>query len=173
MNEAANAHGRYFVRCYRPDGSLRWSAIAENVVTTVGKDLALDSYLSGAAYTVNGPFLGLISSVSFVGVAATDTMAVHPGWTEAGLANAPTYGPTRPTSVFAPAAGGSKTTAPATVFSISSTGTIKGAFLVFGPGAVSTIDSPLGTLYSAGLFTGGNQPVDNGDTLNVTYTASL
>jgi hypothetical protein len=58
-------------------------------------------------------------------------------------------------------------------FAITATDTISGAFLVFGSGAVSTVSSTAGTLYSAGTFSGGNRSVLNGDTLNVSYTASL
>ena len=58
-------------------------------------------------------------------------------------------------------------------FAITGSGTIKGCFLVFGTGALSTIDNTAGTLYSAGLFTGGDKVVVNTDTLNVSYSASL
>ena len=55
----------------------------------------------------------------------------------------------------------------------TATGTAKGVFLVFGSGAVSTIDSTAGVLYSAGLFTGGDQAVVFTNTVTVTYAAGI
>lgn len=151
-------------------------APAHNLVTTVGKNLALDTLLAGSAYTTTGPYLGLISNVSYTtGPAAGDTMASHGGWTEAGGTNAPTYTAPRKTLSFSAASGGSKATSTAASYAITS-GTnviIKGCFLVLGSGALATIDNTAGTLYSAGLFTGGDKTVSNGDTLTVTYTASM
>lgn len=171
--EQAHAHGTYTVECFGPDGKLKWRDTAENVVCTVGKNLALDTYLAGAAYTVTGPFMGLISSTAFSAVAAADTMASHAGWLEAGNANTPTYTSPRKTAAWSAAAAGSKSLSAALVFAITGSGTIKGCFLVYGSAAVSTIDSTLGVLYSAGLFSGGDKVVANGDTVNVSYTASL
>lgn len=144
-----------------------------NTVVTVGKDLMLDTALAGSAYTVTGPFLGLISSVSYSAIAAGDTMASHAGWTEAGVTNAPTYTGPRKTAAWNAASSGSKALSSALSFAITGTGTVKGAFLVYGTGAVSTIDNTSGTLYSAGLFSGGDRAVINGDTLNVSYSTSL
>lgn len=171
--EQANATGFFTVECRNKKGKLKWTDTIQNLVTTVGKNLALDTYLAGAAYTVVGPFLGLISSVSYSAVAAGDTMASHAGWTEAGNANAPTYSGNRKTAAWNAAAGGSKALSAALSFAITGAGTVKGAFLVFGTGAVNTIDDTNGVLYSAGLFTGGDKSVVNTDTLNVSYTASL
>lgn len=171
--EAAEAHGTYTVECIGPDGEVKWTETIENVVTTVGKNLALDTYLAGAAYTVVGPYLGLISSASFSAVAAGDTMTSHAGWLEAGNANAPTYTSPRKTAAWSAASAGAKALSAALSFAITGTGTVKGCFLVLGAGAVSTIDNTAGTLYSAGLFTGGDKIVANLDTLNVSYTASL
>ena len=148
----------------------------DNVVTTVGKNLALDTYLAGSAYTVTGPFIGLISNVSYTtGPAAGDTMASHGGWTEAGGTNAPTYTAPRKTAAWSAASGGSKALSSNLSFAITS-GTnviIKGCFMVYGSGAVSTIDNTAGTLYSAGTFSGGDKTVSNGDTLTVSYSTSL
>lgn len=152
----------------------QWQDVAPNIVTTVGKNLALDSFLAGSSYTVVGPFMGLISSVSYTAVALGDTMASHSGWLEAGATNAPSYTAPRKTAAWSAASSGAKALSASLTFSATATaGTIKGCFLVFGSGAVSTIDSTAGTLYSAGLFTGGDQPVVNGNTLNISYTASL
>ena len=52
-------------------------------------------------------------------------------------------------------------------------GTLVGAFIVLGTGAVSTLMSTAGTLLSAGAFTGGNQPVNSGNVVQVTYTLSV
>jgi hypothetical protein len=70
MTEHAEAHGFYTVECIGPDGKVKWTDTIPNVVTTEGKNLALDTYLAGSSYTVVGPFMGLISSVSFTAVAA-------------------------------------------------------------------------------------------------------
>jgi len=173
IGERAEAHGRYEVECVGPDGTLKWRDTIENVVCTVGKNLALDTFLAGSGYTVTGPFMGLISATSWSAVSASDTMASHAGWLEAGAANAPTYSGTRKTAVWSAAASGSKALSTALSFSITSSATVKGAFIVFGPGAVNTIQDAGGTLWSAGTFGTGDKAVVNGDVLNVNYSAAL
>src|SRR5512139_3422338 len=141
MNEGADLHGHYEVECIGPDGQVKWRDVIENTVVTVGKNLALDTILAGSAYTVTGPYMGLISSVSYSAIEAGDTMASHAGWTEAGNANEPTYTAPRKTCAWSAASAGSKALSSALSFAITGTGTIKGAFLVFGTGALSTIDN--------------------------------
>lgn len=150
----------------------KWATECPNVVTTVGKNLALDTYLAGSAYTVVGPYMGLINTNASAAVVG-DTMTSHAGWLEVGGANAPTYTAPRKTCAWSAAGSGSKALSSALSFAITGSGTVGGCFLVFGSGALSTIDNTAGTLYSAGAFTGGSKTVANGDTLNVSYTASL
>ena len=173
VNESGKAHGRFVAECFDKDGKFKWRDTIENVVCTVGKNVALDAYLAGAAYTVTGPFMGLISSVDYSAVAAADTMTSHAGWKEAGATNAPTYTAPRKTCAWDAAAAGSKALSAALSFVFTGAGTVKGCFLVYFTGAVNTIDNTDGTLYSAGLFTGGDKTVADTDTLNVTYIASL
>ena len=152
----------------------RWASDEPNTVLTAGKNLALDTFLAGSAYTVVGPYMGLISSASYSAIAAADTTASHAGWLEAGNANAPTYTAPRKTCAWSAAAAGSKALSAALSFAITGTGTVKGAFLSYGTGAVSTIDDVThGTLYSAGLFGTGDRAVLSGDTLNVSWTGSM
>lgn len=172
LGEMMQARGIFRATLTRA-GEVIWTDEFENTVVTVGKNLALDTFLAGAAYTVTGPFMGLISSVSFSAISAADTMASHAGWTEAGNANAPTYTAPRKTAAWSAASGGSKSLSAALSFAITGTGTVKGAFLVYGSGAVSTIDNTSGVLFSAGLFSGGDRAVVNLDTLNISYTVSL
>lgn len=152
---------------------MMWSDVFANVVCTIGKNVMLDAALAGSAYTVVGPYMGLISSTSYSAVAVGDTMASHAGWLEAGATNAPTYTAPRKTCAWSAASGGSKALSASLSFSMTGTGTVKGCFIVYGTGALSTIDNTAGTLYSAGLFTGGDQPVVNGNTLAVSYSTSL
>lgn len=173
QTETANATGVFTAECIGPDGKVKWQDQFPNTVTTVGKNLALDTYLAGSSYTVTGPYMGLISSTSYSAISAADTMSSHAGWLEAGNANAPTYTSPRKTAAWSSASSGSKALSSALSFSITGSGTVKGCFLVYGSGAVTTIDNTSGTLYSAGLFSGGDKVVSNGDTLNVSYTASL
>jgi hypothetical protein len=173
MQEEAGIHGRYTVECIGPDGQVKWTDTIENTVATVGKNLALDTFLAGSSYTVTGPYMGLISSTSYSSISAADTMASHAGWLEAGNANAPTYTSPRKTAAWSSASAGAKALSSALSFAITGTGTVKGAFMVYGSGAVTTIDNTSGTLLSAGLFSGGDKAVGNGDTLNVSYSMSM
>lgn len=182
VHEQADAQGKYTVQCFGPDGTLKWEDTIENTVMTEGKNLALDTYLAGSAYTVVGPYMGLISSVSFSAIAAGDTAAQingTNGWKEAGSgSNFPLYqvggSGVRATAAWSAASAGAKALSAALSFVIVTTGgTVKGCFLIFGTGALTTIANTAGKLYSAGLFTGGDKIVGVGDTLQVSYTASM
>lgn len=167
LMEMAEAHGKYVVECFDADGNLKWRDEIENLVTTVGKNFALDTLLAGSAYTAS-VVMGLKGTGS---AAAGDTMASHAGWLEVGGTNAPAYTGNRPTPSFSSASAGAKATSAAVSFSFTSGGTVAGCFIVLAGSA--TKDNTTGTLWSAGDFTGGNRTVANGDTLNVTYSASL
>lgn len=161
--EALNATGTYHAECYDSEGKLKWSSDIENLVVTVGKNDLLDKYFAGSAYTAAW-YMGLVSGASTPTYAATDTLASHAGWTE--LAAGTAYTGNRITVGWSAASAGSKTST-TTAFPIIATNTVAGCLL----SSVNTGTS--GILYSAGSFTGGNKSVSSGDTLNVTYTASV
>lgn len=173
LAEILKIEGRYHAWCVDRFGREKWRDDILNTVMTAGKNLALDTILAGSSYTVVGPYMGLISSVSYSAIAAADTQASHAGWTEAGVTNAPTYTTPRKTAVFNAASAGAKALSAALAFAITGSGTIKGCFVIFGTGAVTTIDNTSGTLLSAGLFTGGDKVVANTDTVNVSWSLAL
>lgn len=179
--EDADAHGVYVFECFGPDGKLKWRDTIDNLVTTEGKNAALQHFLKGSAYTA-AQVLGLIEATSYTAVAAGNTAAnitangsgsPANGWNEAPSSVAATRG----TPAFGTPSGGSLATSAAAAFSILATATIKGAFLLCrsaaGTAPTTAVGNTSGALYSAGLFTGGDRAVANGDTLNVSYTASL
>jgi hypothetical protein len=174
LGEEAHAKGVYTFKCFEYEGGpLLWEDKIDNVVCTLGKNLMLQSALTGSGYTVVGPYMGLISSVSYTtGPAAGDTMASHTGWTEAGSTNAPTFA-ARGTPAFGTATAGAISLSTPTSFTMTGAGTLKGAFIVYGAGAVSTLMSTAGTLLSAGTFTGGDQPVIAANVVQVSYSLSL
>ena len=173
LGESAQAEGVYTFKCFEYEGGpLLWEQTIDNVVCTLGKNLMLQTALTGSAYTVTGPYMGLISSVSYTAVAAADTMTSHTGWTEAGSTNAPTFA-ARVAPAFGTASAGALATSSATSFTMTGAGTLVGAFITYGTGAVTTLMSTAGTLLSAGAFTGGNQPVNSGNVVQVTYSLSL
>lgn len=161
--EALKLKGTYHVECYGPDGQLKWKDVVHNLVTTVGKNLALDTILGNSA--AGAVVMGLKGTGS---AAAGDTQASHAGWSEVGGTNAPAYTGNRPTPSFSAAAAGSKATSAAVSFAITSSGTVAGCFINIGGSA--TKDNTTGTLFSVGDFSGGSKVVSNLDTLNVTYT---
>jgi hypothetical protein len=172
LAEHAELHGRFTAELREyAGGPLIWREEFDNVVCTAGKNVALNAFLAGSAYSVTGPFLGLISSASFTAVSAADTALSHTGWLEAGSANAPTFSGNRGTAVFGAAAGGAAAIT-GLAFTFTGAGTVQGAFLALGAGAVNTVGSTAGTLYSAGAFAT-PQPVISGNVLTVGYTGSM
>ena len=173
MGESAQAEGVYTFKCFEYEGGpLLWEDKIDNVVCTLGKNLMLQTALTGSAYTVTGPYMGLISSIGYTAVAAADTMASHAGWNEAGSTNAPTFAASV-APAFGTASAGAISTASPVSFTMTGAGTLVGAFITYGTGAVTTIGSTAGTLLSAGAFTGGNQPVNSGNVVQVSYSLSL
>jgi hypothetical protein len=174
-NETVGIEGHYHVVCRDANGVLKWEDKVPNLVTAVGKQLLLDTLLKGSAYSVVGPFLGLINNTFTA--AATDTMASHT-WTE--FTNYTVGGSTvRGTPVFASATSTGATpsnvttsTAASIVYTITGVGgTVYGCFLVTGTGAVSTQSSTAGTLYSEGLFAVA-KVTTAGDTVSVSYSST-
>jgi len=160
--------GYYEAKCYDAQGNLKWSDTIENLTTNVGRQNMLNSYFGN---TGGGAIvMGLMGTGS---PAYTDTQASHSGWLEVGGTNAPTYSGTRKTPAFSSATSANPsvlTTSAAVVFSMTSSGTVAGAFINVGGSA--TIDNTTGVLFSAGDFTAGSKTVTSGDTINVTWTLS-
>lgn len=173
--EGMGIEGYYHVVIRDADGNIKNEECFPNLVVAVGKQLMLDTLLKGSAYSVTGPFLGLISnSTTF---AAADTMSSKT-WTE--FTNYTVGGSgVRGTAVFGSATSSGSTPSNVTTSAASSItytitgggGTVYGCFLVLGSGAVSTLSSTAGTLYSEGNFAT-SKTVTAGDTISVTYSTT-
>jgi len=177
QNETVGIEGFYQVECRDAQGNLKWTQEFPNLVNSIGKELMLNTLLKGSAYTVTGPYLGLIGTTSPT-FAASDTMTSHSGWTE--FINYTVGGSAvRGTAVFgnASSTGSSPsnvTTSTATAITYTITGAggnVTGCFLTLGSGASSTQNNTGGTLYSAGAFATA-KTTTAGDTVSVTYSTT-
>ena len=171
--ETVGLEGVYVATCYDANGTEKWSDTIENLTTNVGRKNLMDSYFgnTGGGAIVMG--LGGANGASTFTPAYADTQASHAGWFEVGGANAPTYSGTRKTPSFSAATTANPSvlaTSAAVVFSMTSSGTVYGAFI--NVGGSTAIDNTTGTLFSIGAFTAGSKTVTSGDTINVTYTLS-
>jgi len=177
-NETVGIEGVYHVECRDAEGNLKWEETFPNLVNAGGKELLLDTLLrTSGTYTTVGPFLGLISGASPTFTAA-DTQTSHAGWTEfvnytvggsavrgTAVFGAATSTGTTPTNVTTSAAA-------AITYTITGAGgTVGGCFLVTGTGAVNTLSSTAGTLYSAGAFSTAKITTAS-DTVAVTYSTT-
>jgi hypothetical protein len=108
--------------------------------------------------------MGLVDGATSPTYAAGDTLASHAGWTESTAYS----GTNRITVGWGSASSGSLAST-STTFSINATATIAGALMCQTQVRATTT----GVLYSAGSFTGGNRSVTSGDSLLVTFTASV
>ena len=140
-----------------------WKREDPNVVTNVGRNDILDKYWRGSTYTQT-----VVMGLAGTGTkAAADTQSSHAGWSEVGGANAPTYTGNRK-AVTMGAASSQSSVSPQQTYAITSTGTVVGLFM--NNGGSSTKDDTTGVLVSVVNFTGGDEAVNNGDSLLVTYT---
>jgi hypothetical protein len=173
--EGMTQEGHYHVVCRDKDGNLKWEEEFPNLVVAVGKQLMLDTLLTGSSYSVVGPYLGLIgNSTTF---AAADTMTSNT-WTE--FVNYTVGGSAvRGTAVFGAASStgttpSNVTTSAASAITYTITGaggTVYGCFLVTGSGASSAQSNTSGTLYSEGNFATA-KITTAGDTVSVTYSTT-
>lgn len=170
-DEQVNITGSYEVKCLDAEGNLKWEDSIKNLVVTVGKNDLLDKYFSGSAYTA-GWYMGLVDNTSFSAYAAGDTLASHAGWLEFLDYTISGSSTNRATPSWGSASAGSKATT-ATTFTISGTGTVLGAIMCTTQARNTASNGGAGILYSAGSFTGGSRAVASGDSLLVTYTASV
>jgi hypothetical protein len=176
--ETVGIDGYYHVVCRDAQGNVKWEEGFPNLVNAVGKQLMLDTLLKGSAYTVVGPYLGLIGTTSPTFGTGSDTMTSHAGWTE--FVNYTVGGSAvRGTAVFGSATSSGSTPSNVTTSAASAItytitgagGNVTGCFLVTGSGASSTQSNTGGTLYSAGAFATA-KTTTAGDTVSVTYSTT-
>jgi hypothetical protein len=168
--ESVGAGGVYTVTCVGADGVEKWSDTFHNLVVNQGLQDMNSKYFAASGYTAAW-FLGLVTGPGSGNTyAATDTLATNPGWNE--LVPGTAYTGNRKAVTF-----GTATTADPSVISNSaapsSFAMLVNGTVVAGALLASVNSGTSGILFSVGNFTGGDKTVDNGDTLNVTYTFSL
>jgi len=149
------------VECWR-QGELVWTAEFDNLVPTAGLNKLLDAtFKTGLASPTW--YVGLINTGATFALA--DTMSSHGGWTESIIYSQTVRPSFTPGTV---AAGAVNNSAAKASFTITSGGTLAGAFLTDSNAKGGTS----GTLYGEGNFDGGDQVVAGTDIVNVTVTLS-
>ena len=164
-SESMSFGGVFKVTCFDAAGNLKWEDVFHNLVVNEGLQDLNTKYFKASGYTAAW-YLGLVNGPgSGTAYAATDTLALHPGWTEdtnyTGNRKAVTFG----TASLADPSVLDNSASPS-VFVMNNTTTVAGAFLT------TVASGTSGILFSEGDFTGGDKLVASGDTLNVTYTFS-
>jgi hypothetical protein len=154
--------GQFNVTAYDPQGNVKWRETMTNIVVNVGLDYALDTTLNGATQSSTW-YIGLVDGASSPTFDAGDTISSHAGWsvnTDYGESGRQTWSNGAVSNQSIDNSG-----SPAS-FSISATTDVAGAFLVDD----STKGGTNGTLFAEGSFSGGTRSLQDGDTLEVTYT---
>lgn len=169
MHEKVQAGGVFTAKCYDSAGNLKWESKSPNLVVNEGLQDMNSKYFLGSGYTATW-YVGIYGAAASNNPAASDTAALHPGWTEVtGYSQS-----TRPAAVFATPSLADPSvvtnTASTATFSINTTVTVGGAFLI----SNSTKGGTSGVLFSASDFQApGDRLMVSGDTLQVTYQFSL
>lgn len=137
----------------------------KNMITNIGKNTILDVMYNGVTPISNASWsIGIIDNASYIGVAATDTMASHTGWIE----NIGYSGGVRPAwgSTFASAQIVTNPTA-ITYNITASTATYQGIFIT----SSNTLNGITGILWSTALFPS-ILPVASGDQIKISYSVA-
>ena len=152
-----------------------------NGITNQGKNKLLDVMFHSVS-AITTWWLGLIDNSGYSALAAGDTYAninqAGNGWDEftdyTDPANAGSAS-TRPEWTEGAASGQAITNGSPVVFDITSSGTVKGLFLVGGAAGAQTKGDHTASgaiLWATASFTGGDVGVNTNDQLKVTYTTS-
>lgn len=169
MHEQVKAGGVFIAQCYDSAGQLKWESRTPNLVVNQGLQDMNSKYFLGSGYTATW-YIGIYGAAASNNPAATDTAALHAGWTEVTSYSQST----RPAATFASPSSAdpsviTNSASPAT-FSINGTVTVGGAFLI----SNSTKGGTSGILFSASDFQSpGDRAMVSGDSLVVTYQFSL
>lgn len=139
----------------------KFATTANNIVVNTGLDDILDKYFKGSSYSA-AHYIGLMSGTP--SPAAGHTMASHAGWSE--ITNYDEAARQTFTTGAVSSQSINNSGSKAVVTASSGGFTAGGAFLTTN----STKGGTAGTLVSAAAFTGGNEALDEGDTLTITYT---
>ena len=158
--------GRFEVWCLDKNGVEKWREDVHNLVTNEGLNALLGIMLN-AATQITAWYVAPFESDTTI--LATHTYAV-PGFTES---TAYSEGTRQAYDEAAPSGQSITNSASPAALSINATKTIYGAALVGGGSAATTKDDQAGggTLFCAVKFSAA-KAVEDGDTLNITYTLS-
>lgn len=155
--------GIFDVKCYGPDGRVKWHEKATNQVVGEGLDYILGILLQGN--TPSDPwYVGLMSSTPTV-VEGDQLTGTHSGWTEVTSYSEGSRQEFVDGSISTHSIDNSGSKASFSINSDSTT--IGGAFL-----ADSSTTGTNGLLLCAAAFDGGDKSADSGDTLEVQYSFS-
>lgn len=176
MIERLNAQGHFEFECIDADGNIKWKDCSENIVVDQGKNAMLDTFL-GNTRVPPTTYMSLIVA----GAANSTTTYNSVGNVQEITGNVVTSG-LRPAVSWTASSTGSKA-ANTTSFGILASATIIGNMMVSGNLMVTggsnitavgnTSPNISGIMFSSSNFTGGSKSVNNGDTLNVSYTVSI
>ena len=157
--ESIKLTGHVIAECYGPDGNLKWREEGENLIVDGGLNWILENDIAAATGTL---YIGLKDTGTPV---AADTMASHASW-----ATITPYSNATDPAWTEDATGSdeqvSNSASPA-AFNINAADTVFGAFLK----TDNTKGGTAGTLIGVKDFAA-SQGVNDGDTLNVTYTVA-
>jgi len=179
-NDRIGLHGEFKMELIR-NGKVIRSESFPNAITDEAKDDLLNVYFSGDTQNTSW-HLGLIDDSGFTALAVTDTYdnidQVGNGWDEFAGYTDPANSDsalTRPGWTESGASSQSITNSTQVSFAVTASGTIKGLFVVTGPNAQTKSDNTAtgNILWSAALFSGGDETVSDGDELKVTYTVNV
>lgn len=149
--------GRFDIKCYGPDGNLKWEDSNFNCVTNLGLNHMLDTQFHASTQVTTWYIILKDGGVTNV----ADTLASN-SWNEVtAYASA-----TRPAWTEGAASNKIITNAVAVSFAMNGSVTVGGAGLV----SSATKSETASVLFSIEEFNEGDKSVGDGDTLDVTYT---
>lgn len=150
------------VVCEAPDGTIKWVSEGHNAWTNAGLTHLLNIVLRAGTQVATW-YMGLVDNAGFTQFAAADTMASHAGWAESSAYSESVR------QTWTPAAPSSNTVVNSSevVFTCNTASTvIRGIFIT----SANDKGGSTGTLLMTAALTDGNQTLNSGDKIKLTYS---